>query len=140
MALTLVRIPWAHSARRPFGLYVIAGLQALNALSHGFGVLTGLEDAIVEGIPGIDSQLIGAVVAVVGLVVAAGLLLLARWAWVAAMLWVGLIMVVEIVLYWRGEDANYVVMAISVLQVFYLNQSDVQAAFTKRRLRELELG
>ena len=71
---------------------------------------------------------------VVGLAVAAGLLLLKRAAWVLTMLWVGLVMGAELSLYLRGEDANYVVMLVSIAQVFYLNLADVQGAFAENSL------
>jgi hypothetical protein len=71
-----------------------------------------------------------------GLVVAFGLLRLRRWAWAATMLWVGLIMAEQLTFYFKGEDANYVVMAVSIVQVFYLNFSEVQGAFARRQTVE----
>jgi hypothetical protein len=123
----------ASARRRPFGVYAIALLQALNAITHGAGVVLGLEDHLVVSAATIASDAFAALYMVVGIAVAAGLLLLKRWAWVATMLWVGGIMAAELVLYFRNDDPNYAVMALSVAQVFYLNLSDVQGAFARRR-------
>jgi hypothetical protein len=116
---------------RPFGIYVIALLQVLNAAAHFAGVLSDFEDPVVTATGEVTGDVVTTVLLGLGLAVAAGLLMLQRWAWVATMLWVGFVMAAELIVYWRGDDANYVVMAISVAQVFYLNLSDVQAAFER---------
>ena len=125
----------ARKRRRPFGVYVIVLLQTFNAISHGSGVIGGVEDPLISTITDAASDTVATVIMVIGLVVAAGLLLLKRWAWVATMLWVGAIMAAELVLFFRGDDPNYVTMAISIAQVFYLNLSDVQVAFGRRPAR-----
>jgi hypothetical protein len=63
-----------------------------------------------------------------GLITAVGLIRLDRWAWVATMLWVGFVLAVALVAYVQDQP-SYPVMVLSVLQVLYLNQSDVQRAF-----------
>jgi hypothetical protein len=68
-----------------------------------------------------------------GLIVAAGLVQLKRWAWVATMLWVGLNLAAELGFYFNGKDTNYLVLVVSIAQCFYLNLSDVQAAFQRRQ-------
>jgi hypothetical protein len=123
--------------KRPFGVYIIVLLQALNAVTHGAGVISGIEDPVVATITEQASEAVATALMIVGLGVAIGLLLLKRWAWVATMLWVGAAMAAELLLYFRGDDANYGVMAISVAQVLYLNLSDVQAAFGRRRTSEV---
>ncbi len=108
------------------GVTLVAVVQALNA------VATGAEMAAGErGVPWTNANLLvitGAVTAVVGLAVAHGLWRLHRGAWTATMLWVGWTMTTALLGYFNGHP-SYVVMALSVLQVFYLNQSDVQRAF-----------
>jgi hypothetical protein len=122
----------ARGRRRPFGVYIIALLQTVNAVSHGSGVISGVEDPLISTITDAASNTVATVLMVTGLLVATGLLLLKRWAWVATMLWVGAIMATELILFFRGDDPNYAVMAISIAQVFYLNLSDVQVAFGRR--------
>jgi hypothetical protein len=103
--------------KRPFGVYVVAALQVLNAVTHGAGVISGIEDPLVATITEQASEATATGLMIVGLGVAVGLLLLKRWAWVATMLWVGAAMAAELLLYFRGDEANYGVMAISVAQV-----------------------
>jgi hypothetical protein len=122
--------------RRPFGVWVIALLQALNALGYALGIFTGIEPPVTTMGPQDLPEIVAGVMLAFGLVVALGLLMLKRWAWVATMLWVGAIMAGELSLYLRGEDANFFVMAISVAQVFYLNLSEVQACFEDRKRSE----
>jgi hypothetical protein len=47
------------------------------------------------------------------------------------MLWTGLSLALDLVSYARGEPA-YTTMLVSVIIVFYLNQREVQDAFTRR--------
>ena len=125
--------------KRPFGVYVIAVLQALNAFSTGARFL-GVIDAPQLGVLNTTaSDGLAALLMVVGLVVAAGLVMLKRWAWVATMLWVGVTLASELSLFFSGEDTNYLTLAISVAQVFYLNLSDVQRACARRE-PEIEAG
>ena len=123
-------------AERPFGVYVIALLQVLSAVSHASGVLAGLEASIFGDLDDSSAGAYALVLSIGGLVVAFGLLRLRRWAWVVTMLWVGLIMAEQLAFYFKGEDANYVVMAVSIVQVFYLNLSEVQGAFARRQTVE----
>ena len=122
--------------RRPFGVYVIALLQALNAIAYAAGVFAGIEPPVITTGPEEAPETVAMLMMIGGLAVGIGLLMLKRWAWVATMLWVGAIMAVELSLYLRGEAANYGVMAVSVAQVFYLNLSDVQASFGGRKRPE----
>jgi hypothetical protein len=122
----------ARSTRRPFGVYIIALLQAFNAIAYAAGVFTDFQAPVTTLGPADAPDIVAALMLGAGLLVALGLLLLKRWAWVATMLWVGAAMAAELYLYLRGEDTNYVVMLVSVAQVFYLNLSDVQACFGGR--------
>jgi len=119
-------------AERPFGVYVIALLQVVSAITHASGVLAGLEASILGNLDDLSTTAYALLLSVSGLIVAFGLLRLRRWAWVVTMLWVGLIMAEQLVLYFEGEDTNYVLMAVSIVQVFYLNLSDVQSAFARQ--------
>jgi hypothetical protein len=101
--------------------------MAAGARFFGF-----VDDPRVSGLTETTTDGLAAVLMVVGLVIAAGLLLLRRWAWVGTMLWVGATLAGELLLFFTGGDANFVVVALSVAQVFYLNLSDVQGAFARR--------
>lgn len=54
---------------------------------------------------------------------------LKQWAWLLYMLTLGFSMVVHLHAHFTGSDPNYVLMALYVINVFYLNQRDVQRAF-----------
>ena len=112
--------------RRPLGVTLVAIVQALNALATGAEVLAGR-----RGVPSEDTAVLvvaGSAIAIGGLIVALGLWELQRWAWTATMIWVGAVMAIALSAYFEGSP-SYVVMVLSVLQVFYLNQSDVQRVF-----------
>ena len=119
--------------KRPFGIYVIAALQALNALATGLRAVGVVNTPEVGGVDDAFSGSLAVLMMIAGLVVAAGLVQLKRWAWVATMLWVGLNLFVELGFYFNGKETNYLVLVISIAQCFYLNLSDVQAAFERRR-------
>jgi hypothetical protein len=118
-------------ARRPFGVTLIAVLQALNAITLGLYLLLRRVDPnlIVREDPGF----FGTIMVLLGLVVAVGLWRLDRWAWVATMLWAGSSMASALIAHIQGNPTSHAVMALSVLQVFYLNLSDVQRAFQRER-------
>ncbi|MFN8558572.1 MAG: hypothetical protein U0531_14930 [Dehalococcoidia bacterium] len=114
--------------RRPPGVSVIAGVQAVHvtavALSWHIplGAWFGLEAQR-------DIDIVGRAVAIAaGLAIAVGLWRLQRWAWVAAMLWVGANMAAALYAFFVDRPP-YLVMALSIAVVWYLNQSDVQRAF-----------
>lgn len=116
------------SVERPFGVTVIAVLQALNAVAVVLEISVGRSDRF--GAEGSDISLLGTgnILGAFGLVNAYGLWRLQRWAWVTTMLWVGFVLLVSLLAYFDGRP-SYPVMALGVLQVLYLNQSRVQAAF-----------
>ncbi len=121
-------------ARRPFGVTLIAVLQALNAITLGLYLLLRRVDPnlIVREDPGY----FGTILVLSGLIVAVGLWRLDRWAWVATMLWAGSSMASALIAHVQGHPTSHAVMALSVLQVFYLNLSDVQRAFQRERAPE----
>jgi hypothetical protein len=123
--------PARPKTRRPFGVTLIAVLQALNAITLGLYLLLRRVDPnlIVREDPGY----FGTILVLSGLIVAVGLWRLDRWAWVATMLWAGSSMASALIAYTQGNPTSHTVMALSVLQVFYLNLSDVQRAFQRER-------
>jgi hypothetical protein len=121
------------SRKRPFGIYVIAALQALNALATGLRAVGVVNTPEVGGVDDAFSGSLAVLMMLAGLVAAAGLVQLKRWAWVAMMLWVGLNLAAELGFYFNGKETNYLVLVVSIAQCFYLNLSDVQAAFERQR-------
>ena len=119
--------------KRPFGIYVIAALQALNALATGLRAVGVVNTPETGGVDDAFSGSLAVLMMLAGLIVAAGLVQLKRWAWVATMLWVGLNLAAELGFYFNGKDTNYLVLVVSIAQCFYLNLSDVQAAFERPR-------
>ena len=64
------------------------------------------------------------------LILVFGLWYLKRWAWVLYMLQLGISMVAGLHAHFSDEiEADYLVMAVNVVVVFYLNLRDVQLAF-----------
>jgi hypothetical protein len=112
---------------RPFGVTLIALVQAVNAITLGLHLLLTRVDPnlIVREDPGF----FGTIMVLLGLIVAVGLWRLERWAWVATMLWAGVSLASGLIAHFDGRPTSHSVMALSLLQVFYLNLSDVQRAF-----------
>lgn len=111
---------------RPIGVTLVAAVQGLNALATGMEVIAGERAVPADETPVL--VVVGLAIAIWGLLVALGLWRLQRWAWTATMLWVGIVMALALLSYVRGNP-SYVVMALSVVQVFYLNQSEIQRVF-----------
>jgi len=100
-----------------------------------FQVFEGLNLAVIKSISTV--YLISMIsLAVIGfhLVLIFGLLWLRRWAWVLVMVQVGVIMVFDLWSYFNGA-ALYFSMVTSVVMVFYLNQREVQQAFSRREAK-----
>jgi len=128
------------SARRPLGLYVLAGLLGLKAVLLLL-VLAGayLPDAgplrraialplsILEALRDtpIAAGLVIALAVALG-VAGLGLLGRRRWGWLVAMIMTGLFLAADIYAFGEGM-ANHLWMALSVITVFYLNQAEVRA-------------
>ena len=130
---------------RPFGVSVIIFMLILYTLllaiilfaSFTFKVPPGELDLWIMGInnPTIIRVLF-VVIAALEISIAVGLWRMQRWAWVLIMIQTGLVMVSDLWGYFH-EHPSYISMLISVIIVFYLNQRDIQRAFsgTPRWLR-----
>ena len=119
--------------RRPFGVTIIVIVQLANSVVAMLP--TGATSDELRNMVGHVGylQIANPVFGVLGLAVAVGLWLLRRWAWVAIMLWTGLNMAAALHAYWNGHP-HFLPMALSVIQVFYLNMREVQVAFLGRSL------
>jgi hypothetical protein len=107
---------------------LIAVLQFLNVVSIGLALAIdrsylpdNMEDDVVQVVA-------GAAIVLLGVVTVVGLWTLQRWAWAATMVWVGIGMAWALHSYFE-DDPNYSTMVLSLAQVFYLNQREVQRAF-----------
>ncbi len=116
-------------AKRPFGVTLIALLQLFNAVTLAATIALDrsvlpddAEDVVLQAV-------LAAGELVAGIVIFGGLWTMRRWAWTATMVWVGAVMAWGLHSYFEG-DPSYQTMALSLAQVFYLNQRDVQRAFT----------
>jgi uncharacterized membrane protein len=132
--------------RRPFGLNAIIVLQALTVLVSGailalvgyafwMSSTTGLSmDAIIDGGVGVYDVALLIFTFLVNLLCAVGLWRRQRWAWLLTMLQLGFFMIEDLYSHFTGaprEDYTWS-MLLNVLMVFYLNQRDVQAVFTRK--------
>jgi hypothetical protein len=131
----------AEGRRRPFALYVLALLLLVKAgvlLALVFDVSLADDNLIrralqvspelgrfIQGLTASDIVL--GVLAALLVGSAAGLVLLRRDGWLMAMGLTGLFVAGDIVGFCNG-DVSYLWMALNIVTVFYLNQSDVRAA------------
>ncbi len=131
----------ATSPRRPFGLYVLAGLLLVKAavllgivldveLSADHWIRQALQFSP-ELVSMVESStlsvVVGAVLAVLLVGSAIGLVLLRRDGWVLAMVITGLFVAGDVYGFVNGV-VSYVWMALNIITVFYLNQTEVRAA------------
>jgi hypothetical protein len=129
---------------RPTGVTLIAAIQGLNALTIGLLSLVALATPDVT-VHVSDPVGIGAgAFSILGIVIALGLWFLQRWAWVVTMLWAGLVLLTSLWAYFNDQAVSYFSMALSLVQVLYLNMTEVQEAFERkperRRGREAHYG
>jgi hypothetical protein len=117
--------------RLPFGIIVIIFLRILSLL------VSGSASGVTLLRPGAPSNynLLHFALSLLSIVVVFGLLRLRRWAWVLVMIQLGMVMALDLALYFVGSP-QYASMLISVVTVFYLNQSEVQDAFRRRAPEE----
>ena len=113
--------------KRPFGVAVIAILQAISTSTAGLSVILV---RVQERASIVDWRLdlAGLALILFGFAIAAGLWQLKRWAWVLVMLWTGVTLAGALAHYFRGQP-EYALMVEGVVIVFYLNQRDVQQTF-----------
>lgn len=122
--------------RLPFGIIVIVFLQTLSLLLSGSAPGLSLSDTLLLGAGvAVNYYLLHFALNLLSIIVIFGLLRLRRWAWVLVMIQLGMVMALDLVLYFAGSP-QYASMLISVVTVFYLNQSEVQDAFRRRRAAE----
>ncbi len=118
---------------RPFGLYVVICLQVIIALSLTAGLLL-FQLAEMEVPLLLRNEVLiaayGWTVVIAFLTASLGLLRLRRWGWTLSMILVGSTLAYNIWLYFQG-NAHYLDMASQIIIIFYLNQRDVQAPFTR---------
>lgn len=117
--------------RRPFGLYMIAVLQATIAVLLTLALL-GTETIlpylkVLIKNPFFYSWAGWVLIGFLALAIL-GLLGLQRWGWVLSMILTGVGLSLSIWNYFQGEP-NYVGMMLYMFLVFYLNQREVQDAF-----------
>lgn len=122
---------------RPFGVTVIVLVSLLSVavtlIAAADDTLLSLPDVLIASL-GAYTQLTPFEVVNVLLVPLEVFLLFAlwhlkQWAWLLYMLTLGFSMVVHLQAHFAGTDPNYVLMMLHVVNVFYLNQRDVQRAF-----------
>ncbi len=116
-----------QAGARPRGLYVLAGAQALSSILLAVGSASGFESSLGDS----ETESLGMVVACTGLILGAGVLLGMSWARLATLVWICVLMALQLALYPR-DDSSYLVMALSLVQVVYLNQPDVKRALASR--------
>jgi len=116
---------------RPFGLYIIMGLEVTLAILLALSLLS---------LQGVSSYLRLVLqspvfytwfgwVFVGGLAIAVlGLQFLKRWGWILTMILTGIGLFFAIWGYFQGNP-NYIGMVMNLVVVFYLNQRDVQLPF-----------
>ncbi|MDD1751874.1 MAG: DUF2127 domain-containing protein [Methanotrichaceae archaeon] len=69
-------------------------------------------------------------------VLAVGFWRMQRWAWICGMILVGLNLAADLWGYFQG-NRYWISMIINILIVFYLNQRDVQRAFSRKEEPEV---
>lgn len=123
----------SRTQERPFGVSAIVGLQILSAIVViALFYLAPLQQPMSRWFHFPETADLPAVISYVttlfGFVIAPGLWRLKRWAWVLTMIQLGFRMGAGLFVYFTG-DAQYFLMFINIITVFYLNQRDVQRAF-----------
>jgi len=124
----------AATRRRPFGIKIIIVLQLIYV---ALLIMTQL-DILVQGQwadvlrQAMESRVASLAVLnaliLVTLITVAGLWQLKHWAWVLLMVQIGVSLGLSLWAYF-SDSPQYGAMAIGVITVFYLNQSDVRRAF-----------
>ena len=126
ISLSSPRESLMQAGAKPRSLYILAGAQALSSVLLAIASASGFESSLG------DSQIesLGMVVAITGLILAAALLLTAPWARLVTLAWICALMALQLALYARDDSPNYLVMALCLVQVTYLNQAEVKRALS----------
>jgi hypothetical protein len=120
--------------KRPFGVTVIVILTLASVLVTLFPILTMPSVPLMRELEVYAAftpfDVVNVLLIPAQLVLAFGLWYLKRWAWVLYMIQLGISMIVGLQAHFSGQaNADYFVMVVNVLVVFYLNQGEVQRAF-----------
>lgn len=131
--------PKKQKTKIPFGIRAIIVLQFVSAsvtivtLSVNTDLLARLR-RIDLGVA-ISQEALLFIIILIQVMIAIGLWRMQRWAWFVMMVFVGWSMAVDIWYVMYGQ-ANYLGMLLNVIIVFYLNQRDVQRAFSRLTAEE----
>jgi uncharacterized membrane protein (DUF2068 family) len=120
--------------KRPFGVTIIAILQALSAPTSGLFLLQSHMELHLL-LMDVRLVIVATAITIIGLVIAAGLWGLKRWAWSAVMIWTGVNLAGALFGYFHGQP-DYAAMAEGIVVVFYLNQRDVRRAFESAQVEQ----
>jgi hypothetical protein len=126
----------ASTRRRPFGIKIIIVLQliyvALLIMTQLDILVQGQwEDVLRQPMEShVASLAVLNALILVTLITVAGLWQLKHWAWVLLMVQIGVSLGLSLWAYF-SDSPQYGAMAIGVITVFYLNQSDVRRAFSQ---------
>lgn len=138
-------VPPPDPRKRPFGQKAIVFLmvaQAILGIAVDAIFLAGGSDIRTQFIASMDGPLPVTVqlfslliIAPLRLVAAIGLWRGRHWAWLLTMALLSYAMALDGILFFIGEPA-YLLMALNVITVFYLNQREVLGLFTKTETME----
>lgn len=122
--------------KRPFGLYIVIGLQTINALLLALGLLTlQVVNQQIDLLVGnrLYFAYLSWLLVAAWLLASLGLFWLKRWGWTLTMILTGIGLAVNIWQYFQGAP-NYQETIIHIVIVFYLNQREVQRPFLLEKL------
>jgi uncharacterized membrane protein (DUF2068 family) len=122
--------------KRPFGLYIIIGLQVLNILANFTDVVRVQLGMTSLALPNVqDSRVLALVniaIAIILVVLIFGLWRYKYWAWFGTMVVTGIALVIGIWQYFHG-GTSYVSLLLNSLVALYLNQHDLRLIFEGQR-------
>lgn len=122
--------------KRPFGVSVVALLELLTAIGLGLAFYLNSERDIAFGLS--DEFWLTVPFRIVGsILIGIGLWLMYRAAWFAMMILTGFFMALDLYSYITNQ-ANFLMMALNIVIVFYLNQYEVRQAFHLEQPRQLK--
>ena len=126
--------------KRPFGIYIIIGLQVLNILANFTDLVRVQLGMSTLALPNVqDSRILAAfniVVAILLVAIIIGLWRYKYWAWFATMVVTGIALIVGIWQYFNG-GTPYINLLLNSLVALYLNQHELRQIFEGQHLREV---